>query len=91
MSREPITLAELLRGFIRRRSKTGLESGWLVLDVTPEECEELGRDFVIFMAACAAELAMKHSRERGILTPDWLQPVGIVEEEEEEPFNETIN
>lgn len=63
MSREPTTLAELLRGFISRRSKTGPESGWVVLDVTPEECEEVGRDFIGFMAACAAKLTKKRSDE----------------------------
>ncbi len=75
MSREPTTLAELLRGFISRRSKTGPESGWVVLDVTPEECEEVGRDFIGFMAACAAKLTKKRSDERIHSEPGWSKPV----------------
>jgi len=86
VSREPITLAELFRGFIRKHSKTNPESGWLVLDVTPEECEELGRDFVCLMAGWAAGLDMKRGKDRGILMLDWLQPVGIVDGEEEGPL-----
>ncbi len=90
-SREPTTLAEFFQEFIRKHSKTGPESGWLVLDVTPEECEELGRSFVYIMAGWAAGLDMKRSRERGILMPDWLKPVVIVDEEEEGPLNGKIN
>jgi hypothetical protein len=81
VSREPITMAEIFRWFIRRRSKTDPESGWLVLDVTPEECEEVGRDLITFIAACAGELAMKHSTESGVL----------MEEGPLKEFKETIN
>src|SRR5262249_20727702 len=89
--REPATLAEFFQEFIRRHSKTGPESGWLVLDVTPEECEALGRSFVYIMAGWAAGLDMARSKERGILLPDWLKPVGIVDEEEEGLLNGKIN
>jgi hypothetical protein len=90
VNREPATLAEFFREFIRKHSKTAPESGWLVLDVTPEECEELGRSFVYIMAGWAAGLDMKRSSERGILLPDWMKPAVIVDENER-PLNGKIN
>lgn len=89
MSKEPATLAELFQGFIRKHSKTGPESGWLVLDVTPEECEALGRSFVYIMAGWAAGLELKRSEDRGILMPDWMQPVRI--SDEDDALHERIN
>jgi len=91
VSREPITLGEVFQWFIRKHSKTGPEIGWLVLDVTPEECEQIGRDFVSLMAIWGAELHLKRSKESGVLPPDWPQPVRGVDEEEEKPLNETIH
>jgi hypothetical protein len=89
-SREPATLVELFQDFIRKHSKTGPESGWLVLDVTPDECEALGRCFVYIIAGWAAGLDMKRSSERGILLPDWMKPAVIVDEDER-PLNGKIN
>ena len=82
MSREPTTLAEFFQEFIHKHSKTSPESGWLVLDVTPDECLELGKWFIYIMAGWAAGLELKRSRERGILLPDWMRPSVIVDEEE---------
>ena len=90
MSREPTTLVEYFQDFVRKHSKTGPESGWLVLDVTPEECRELGRCFIYIMAGWSAEFEMKRSNERGILLPDWIQPIVIVDENERQ-FNGKIN
>jgi hypothetical protein len=89
-SREPATLVELFQDFIRKHSKTGPESGWLVLDVTPDECEALGRCFVYIIAGWAAGLDMKRSSERGILLPDWMKSAVIVDEHEM-PLNGKIN
>ena len=89
-SSEAATLVEYFQDFVRKHSKTGPESGWLVLDVTPEECRELGTCFFYIMAGWAAEFEMKRSNERGILLPDWIQPVVIVDEDER-LFNGKIN
>jgi hypothetical protein len=89
MSGEPATLVEFFQEFIRKHSKTGPESGWLVLDVTQEECAAIGRCFIYIVAGGAAGLELKRSNERGILLPDWMKPVAIVDENEK--LNGKIN
>jgi hypothetical protein len=84
VKKEPATLAEFFQEFIRKHSKTVPESGMVVLDITPAECEELGRSFVFIMVGWAAGLERARIAQNGILLPDWLKPVDIVDSEETE-------
>jgi hypothetical protein len=85
------TLAEIFQRFIREQATTDPESGWLVLDITPEECEVLGRHFAYMMFGWAGELLIKRSKDRGILMRDWAEPVRIADEQEEGQHNKLIH
>jgi hypothetical protein len=60
------TLAEFFDKFIKRHAVKGQESGEIVLDVSAEECETLGRSFIKVMVGWAAGLIPSRAR-RGIL------------------------
>jgi hypothetical protein len=91
VSNEAPTLAEIFQRLIREQATTDPESGWLVMDITPEECEVLGRYFAYMMFGWAGELLTKRSKDRGILMRDWVEPVRIVDEQEERQHNKLIN
>src|SRR5262245_61739073 len=60
------TLAEFFHQFIQRHAVNGQGAGEIVLDVTPEECETLGRSFIGVMVGWAGGLMLSRAR-RGIL------------------------
>jgi hypothetical protein len=60
------TLAEFFDKFINRHAVKGQEAGEIVLDVSAEECETLGRSFIKVMVGWAAGLIPSRAR-RGIL------------------------
>jgi|SRR5882672_2290563 len=60
------TLAEFFDKFIERHAVKGDEAGAIVLDVSAEECETLGRSFIKVMVGWAAGLMPSRAR-RGIL------------------------
>ncbi|MCI0389858.1 MAG: hypothetical protein MOB07_14005 [Acidobacteria bacterium] len=78
------TLAEFFGEFTEQHAVKGERAGEVVLDVTAEECEVLGRSFIQVMVGWAAGLNLSRAR-RGIL------PVTIsaetLDEDEEGPIH----
>jgi hypothetical protein len=62
---EPITLAEFFCTFVEQHCVQNDTE--VVLDVTPEECEQLGRHFIEIMVGCALGLDLTRAGKRGIL------------------------
>ena len=57
------TLAEFFDKFIKRHAVKGQEAGEIVLDVSAEECETLGRSFIKIMVGWAAGLMPSRARK----------------------------
>jgi hypothetical protein len=61
------SLAEFVKGFIEEHAVKGGEGGEIVLDVSKEEYETVGRSFIQLMVGWAAGLKGSR-RRRGILS-----------------------
>lgn len=80
------TLAEFFRQFIQRHAIKGQEGDVIVLDVTAEECETLGRSFLGLMVGWAGGLRPSRAR-RGILPVTIRDDLDLFDEGKEGPIH----
>ena len=80
------TLADFVNDFIEEHAVKGPEGGAIVLDVTSEEYETVGRSFIQLFVGWAAGLKGSR-RRRGILPGTIRDDLDLFDEAEEGPIH----
>ena len=86
VSEQDQTLAEFVNGFIKEHAVKGREGGEIVLDVSREEYETVGRSFIQLFVGWAAGLKGSR-RRRGILPGTIRDDLDLFDEAQEGPIH----